>query len=292
MKILILKGDLPNDVSAAHKVFSDISTISTNKYEIAEYASLVFKMSNEAISITTSSDVDLTSFDVVYLRDFKGYREERHAIAMYLEANGVTYFNKDNASVQHITKLTQNMAFAVSNIPMASSVYGKLNTVEAVVLEEFGFPFIAKRIDSAKGKDNYLISSKTELDAIRAELSEGRFIFQEFIPNDSDYRVIVIGDAAGNVYHKVRPNDSKHQNNMAQGATVNEVAEPPDDIVRVAVEASHVLNRQISGVDVMRNTENDRLVILEVNDNSDNFHNNSDAPEIIALDRYLSGSPG
>ena len=53
-------------------------------------------------------------------------------------------------------------------------------------------------------------------------------MLQEYIPNDGDYRVLVLGEKVLGVMKRVSPNKEEFKNNYSAGGKV-EVADLPED---------------------------------------------------------------
>ena len=122
-----------------------------------------------------------------------------------------------------------------------------------------------KKRGASRGADNFLIESKQEL--IEAlEQNRRQFLVQRYVPNDGDLRVIVMNGEVVRVIKRHRVEGS-HLSNTSQGAKADiiDVSEMTPQIIDMSIKASYVCNREITGVDVMINTENGDPIILEVN---------------------------
>lgn len=288
-RILFLKGAKPNDKSGAYELSQLMDGIIESDVVVAAYADLTFTMNLVMQDITLPGGESITGFDAVYLRDFRDFEYERSACALLLRKSTTPFINSDTANFQHMSKLTQYFALSIAGVDVPSSVFGSLSVVEDKVVSDFGFPFIAKSISARNGNDNYLIRNKQELDGLREQIDDGKFVFQEFIENDKDYRVIVIGDKVGEVYERKRQEGSNsHVNNASAGGAVR-VADGYDPVVKeTALKAANAIGREIAGVDVMVSLDGRRTVVLEVNDNYQvqGFMDKNSA-DVKALAEYL-----
>jgi glutathione synthase/RimK-type ligase-like ATP-grasp enzyme len=288
--ILILRSNSDNKKSIAFKLHEDLAKVGTDNYTLRHYSEVTIK-------ITTSVEImigteNINDFDLVYLRDFRGYEPERNTIALYCKNNRIPYVNKDTGTFQHYTKLTQTVALALDNLPTPRSLYMSIASEKALdtICDTLGDRVIAKGISARKGEDNFLLKNRQELKAFLAENieSDNKFIFQSFVPNKWDFRVIIVGGTAAKTYKRERdPSSDKHQNNMAQGGAVFAVEKPDKKVIQLAEAAAISVNRQICGVDVLENSTDGSYVLLEINDNSDNFHVDPYSEEIIRLSSFL-----
>ena len=136
---------------------------------------------------------------------------------------------------------------------------------------EFDFPVIIKGSGGDRGTRVFKADSLEELEKLvrdlrKTETEEGkRYLLQEYIPNDGDYRVLVLGDKVLGVMKRSSQTKSEFRNNYSAGGKV-EVADLPDEIKRLAVKAAEVCGLAIAGVDVaFRDYDMNKPVIWEVN---------------------------
>jgi len=122
---------------------------------------------------------------------------------------------------------------------------------------------------------------------IRKNGKYNKYIFQEFISNDFDYRVVVANNKATSVCKRTRVED-KYRNNVALGATeefVN-VKDTPQGVIDIAVGASRALKLNWAGVDVVTDNNTNKNYVLEVNRRPGLTEKSS---EIVALYTYIKG---
>jgi glutathione synthase/RimK-type ligase-like ATP-grasp enzyme len=269
-QILILKGDKPNEQSEAYQTYTGLREIGTDTYSLASYSDLVFEISDETYKVYYEEDGarrDLADFDLVYIRDFRGYEPERNCVAHYLRARKKRFVNSDVGNFQYLSKLTQYAQFATHGVPIPRSVYGHGSKLEALVASNFELPVIVKAITANSGEDNYLVRTAEELKELAARVT-GKYIIQEFVPNERDFRVIVLEDEVKCVYSRERK-EGEHRNNVSQGGnkTYLDLAKFPEDHKQLAIKAAQLLSREICGVDLMVNSDTGKALILEANFN-------------------------
>lgn len=266
-RILILIGDKPADQSEGYKTLEGLQQLGRDDYTCARYRDVEFVLTSDGTRITISGS-DITEYDLVYIRDFHGYEPERNTIADYCKAKGISFVNADTAISQKISKLAQYAAFSFANVPFPKSVYAHASRIREAAEKELDYPMIVKSILAKSGNDNYLVKSRDEFDEILGSSKDVKFIAQEAIPNDGDYRVIVLGDKVSCVYRRVAQ-AGDHRNNISQGGDKQylDVATVSDEIKNSAVMAAQVVGRDICGVDVMTDTRTGEPIILEANFN-------------------------
>jgi RimK family alpha-L-glutamate ligase len=135
----------------------------------------------------------------------------------------------------------------------------------------FIFPIIIKGSGGDRGTrvfkaDNLEQLEKLVRDLRKSETEEGRrYMLQEFIPNDGDFRVLVLGEKVLGVMKRSSQSVAEFKNNYSAGGKV-ELAELPEEIKQLAIKAAKVCGLAVAGVDVVfRNNDLSQPIIWEVN---------------------------
>lgn len=135
----------------------------------------------------------------------------------------------------------------------------------------FNFPVIIKGSGGDRGTRVFKVNNLEEMEKLvrdlrRSETEEGkRYMLQEYISNNGDYRVLVLGKKVLGVMKRSSRSKEEFRNNYSAGGKV-EVADLPDEIKQLAVKAAKVCGLMVAGVDVaFRDNDLNRPVIWEVN---------------------------
>ena len=136
---------------------------------------------------------------------------------------------------------------------------------------QFNFPVIIKGSSGDRGTRVFKADNLEELEELvrnlrKSETEEGkRYMLQEYIENDGDYRILVLGKKVLGVMKRSSQSKDEFKNNYSVGGKV-EVADLPEEIKQLAVKAAEVCGLWVAGVDVaFRNFDKSRPVIWEVN---------------------------
>ncbi len=139
------------------------------------------------------------------------------------------------------------------------------------IADPFDFPVILKGSGGDRGTRVFKANNLEELEKLvrdlrKSETEEGRrYMLQEYIENDGDFRVLVLGEKVLGVMKRTSQSKNEFRNNYSAGGTV-EVADLPEDIKKLAVKAAKVCGLSVAGVDVaFRNYDLKKPVIWEVN---------------------------
>jgi glutathione synthase/RimK-type ligase-like ATP-grasp enzyme len=91
-------------------------------------------------------------------------------------------------------------------------------------------------------------------------------LIQDFVPNDGDYRVLVMGGEVKLVIHR-KSNDDGHLNNTSKGGSANiiDIKDVPQVVLDESIKISELLKREITGVDMIQHKDTGEFFMLEVN---------------------------
>jgi glutathione synthase/RimK-type ligase-like ATP-grasp enzyme len=220
----------------------------------------------EFVIVDTRHGKDLADYDAVLIRGkgFRNYFDVVRAISRYCTLHNVPIIN-DYKGFRDSSKLAQALQFFELDIPVAKTVY----VTEAVLSQKvplgFDFPCIMKATFGAHGNDNYLVKDMAEAKKIASEDESKKFVMQRFVPNDNDYRVLVVGDETLVISRAASENS--HLNNTSQGGSA-ELAHTetlPEWVLQASIKVSRHLDMTFAGVDVLADKNTGDFFFLEVN---------------------------
>lgn len=258
-------------------LFKLLSNTALNKYPNLQLHrgslnDLHIQIIDNKLSITESlTGRPLESFDLVYFELWYKAQQQALAAARLLKRAGIPFFSQEVHEIIPMTKVGELAVLADNGIPIPNTFISSRREVKKLFKKNppLSFPLIVKAADGYGGKNNYLVPDYATLVTILDENKELQFVIQEFIPNDCDYRCLVIGGEISLVLMRSRGDSSdSHLNNTSTGAVGKVVPlETLSENAREAVlKAAEVLNRyEFAGVDLMINKETGRPYILEVN---------------------------
>lgn len=267
--------------------------------DLVSYNNVCFETETGKISLRGK---DVNDYDVLFFRTTGKHWEEVDLIINSIKREGVAVvdplvrFGKPS----YACKAWQMLKLKEAGIDVPKSVYGSLwylyevmarndksgkrvfSTGQAArqaqnqekILEgeyQFSFPIILKGSGGDRGTRVYKADDLKQLEKLvrklrTSETKEGkRYMIQEYIENDGDYRVLVLGEKVLGVMKRASANKKEFRNNYSAGGTVV-VADLPEEIKQLAVKAAKVCGLAVAGVDVaFRNFDMKKPVIWEVN---------------------------
>jgi glutathione synthase/RimK-type ligase-like ATP-grasp enzyme len=208
----------------------------------------------------------LESFDSIWLSSFWSSRAIAYTIKLYLESKNIHHSHVEKNS----SKLTDQMAFALAGLPVPDTYFygGPTNPALVEKIEKhLTYPLIIKDNKGSMGRHSFLVHSREELTKCLFKLpTHKKFQFQEFIPNDYDWGVMVVhGQVISG--EKSFGQGKDFRNNACNGA--KEVFVPvkdiPQDIKDLAIQASATLGLKWSRADIIIDKRDNSPHLLEVN---------------------------
>ncbi len=226
---------------------------------------------SELTVVNTRNGEDLRNYDGLFLLAWFKWRKHEEAalaISLYAQAHGIKTLNSEALHNRSRGKLSQCVMAALNSVATTSFVmiidHGKIPGLIAKSTLEY--PMIVKSITGSRGTQNYLVQDATALDAALAQMPTKAVIVQTFVPNQGDYRLLVMGDAVKLVIHR-RTQSESHLNNTSQGglAVLVEPETLPAAMLADSVRMSKMLNREITGVDMIVDDRTGQYYFLEAN---------------------------
>lgn len=263
------------------------------EYSYAFYDDLIhIVVPDDAKIVDSKSGIDLADYDIVYHRRWGGAQEAAMSCSIYLSKKDIPFIDQEAYGVGSLNKLTQHWRFWENKLPHPRTLCFPRNhrfKEAAKMMEKYKvyFPVIAKSTEGTRGEDNFLISKAAELKKLLKD-AKTSFLIQEYIPNDGDYRVI-IGEGKVLLTIERKALAHKHLNNISQGgnAQVVDSRRLSRGVVRDIKKAAHIMQRSLSGVDIMFHSQTKQHYLLEVNRSPQIEDSSFETEKARAVSEYL-----
>jgi glutathione synthase/RimK-type ligase-like ATP-grasp enzyme len=192
------------------------------------------------------------------------YRDVAYSIALFLESNGIPYWNSEMGTQRSISKLSTMMLLALNNVSIPKTYFSlSLDNILGIT----AMPYIAKAAAASRGESNFLISSDADIEKLRS--ADAFFIVQPFVENDHDLRIICFNGVPSLVLKRARAKDADtHLNNTSQGAQATwlGLSEVDSRILTLSEKICKITNREMAGIDFIADASSDLgYSCLEVN---------------------------
>lgn len=244
-----------------------------NEYSYGVYESLFFNYDGTTMTVT-AGDYDLADYDVIFMTSwFKSriYEDTALAASLYAASHGVKVVNGEVLSTRSRSKLSQYVHAVLNDISITPFMFciDEAEFCRRIKQWRGGYPVIAKGVFASRGKDNYKLDSQEQLASTLSSSDESDgpwYIVQSFVPNEGDYRVIVMGDTVELVIHR-RAEGGSHLNNASQGgdAILVPVADLPAGMADECVHLARAIKREVTGVDMICDSRTGKYYLLEIN---------------------------
>lgn len=215
-------------------------------------------------------DQDLSDVDLVYFRDIRKYVEEKNLIAIYFKNRGIKVIDRRLTQTAANSKIGTAIDMLTYGLPYPKtySNFNILNLSSEKQKSYFEFlvqnlwpKFIMKPIDGRHGKWVYLVDNLN--DFIKNHDAGVMFMYQGFVENDGDLRIIVVwGKCIGAILRKWK--DGSFINNVAMWGEFRTYELTPE-LEQIAIKAAEVLSIDVAGVDIILDKNDGAPYILEVN---------------------------
>jgi RimK family alpha-L-glutamate ligase len=142
----------------------------------------------------------------------------------------------------------------------------KKEVLDALEVGILKYPFIQKPNLGSKGEGVVLIRNESDLTNQSSELKIKEQVYQNFIKNNGDYRILMLGGKALGVMRRIAA-DGSFLNNISRGGTAEKVEDEEiiKEVTSIARTVAATLDLTFCGVDVIRNEETGEFHFLEVN---------------------------
>lgn len=240
-------------------------------YKPATFEELAFVYDGQNLTVFLADGTDIASFDLIFMFGWfktKLLEDIAHSVAVYAHFKNVPFLNTETLHERSKSKLSQYVTAVVAGVPVVPFIVSSTSSsLEQFANESvFSGELIVKAIMGSRGDDNYKVSSFQDALKIIRQRPETPFVIQEFVPNDGDLRVIVVGDEVGLIISR-KSAPGSHLNNTSKGGQANLLnqADVADDILKDSIKMAKALRREVSGIDMIIHSKTGQHYLLEAN---------------------------
>ena len=263
-KVLILTAGA--DKNQSYSNLARTASDGNTKVEVCSYQDLAFYLDGDKTAVTrfsTGEDIREFSKLLVLSTPDHAYNYIFSALSCYCRKYGVTMMDDTFTNISG--KLYELWRFWENDIPVAKTIFGPKD----FMIDKFqtlGGPGILKSVHGTKGKDSYLINSKADLEEALAETGGEHFVLQNFVPNDGDWRIILINfEPKLAIYRSSHGKDFRNNTSLGGDATLIPLEKVDARAIELSVAAAKSLNIKIAGADIIADKNTGEYTVLEVN---------------------------
>lgn len=233
----------------------------------------------------------LEKYTTIFFRKVGNNRNLAFILSNIAKKNNLFFIDKLYQNTNEPSKLKQTAALALNNIPVPKTYFSSIYTKKSVENAQrfLGLPLVIKVSKSKKGLGVFLAKTIKEAIEIIQKNIQGEIIIQKFIPNDFDYRILVLGNSIGCIIKRERPDKrNEFRNNVYLGATEKflNLSKVSSLLKKTSLRAAKIANIQVAGVDIVVGQDGQPYV-FEVNRSPAFTFNEKISNELNSLTEYL-----
>lgn len=292
---------LVDQINSKKKAFADYiakQIPNTANVEITTFSDLIYEVAGKNISVKVdSSGKDITSYDLIYFRRAGDkFAVSAGNLALCLKHLGVKFFDTAFGNIGPLgNKRTSYLRLSIAGLPTIPSFYcdpSKVAKYEKYIAKKLGLPLVAKELSTQRGKGVFLIKSIRDFSKLPKKREDGRtkkFLFQKYLENNEEYRILVLKNSVGVFESKIRTNPKEFRSNVALGAREEflDIDKIPKKMKEIALSAAKALDIQIAGVDILVDRKG-KYWLLEANRGPGLTYDTKVSPELLNLATFFA----
>lgn len=125
------------------------------------------------------------------------------------------------------------------------------------------FPIIQKPLDGRRGENIHLHQTPHSISHIQ---NIGDFVFQPYIFNTGDFRIIVVNRRVVGMMKRRAP-EGEFLNNVSRGGITSTITDPTETetLAYIAKEVIRAIPLHVAGIDIIQDTQTGKYHFLEIN---------------------------
>ena len=239
-------------------------------------------------------DHNAKEFDIIYFRRVgHEYFRLAAALALCIKNLGIKFFDTALSDIGPAgNKFISFLRLYFSGLPVIiPTFFCPKETIMQKYKEmckEIGLPLVFKHLHLQRGSGVFLIKEASQIPEILEKFPAGSFMFQKFINNVHEYRILALNGKIGAFEEKIKTDKNEFRSNVHLGAMEKffDVDSIPADIKEISIKAAKVLGIEVAGVDVVVD-ENNKAWLIEVNRGPGLTYDEKISPEIKNFAKFL-----
>lgn len=258
----------------------------SNKKALQKILEIARKMNVYAELITEDDRTRLVEFDALFIRTTTSLNHYTFHLSQRAAQNEMAVIDDPLSIIRCTNKVYLNELLEKEKIPTPSSmlIFRSNNNSFEEISNKLGTPFILKIPDGSFSHGIKKITNEGDLIAAFSILFEKSAILlaQEFIPTEFDWRIGVLNGeplfackyymAKGHWQIYLHNNNGKSKEGLVDTIPMYKV---PPQVLKTALKATSLIGKGLYGVDLK--VVNNKVVVIEVNDNPSIDHGLEDA---------------
>ena len=233
----------------------------------------------------------ILDYKMIYFRKVGTCRNVAFILSNLAKKRNIPFLDQFYPYTSTRGKLIQMFLLASRKLPIPKTYHSLVYNNKKIknATSYLKLPLVVKATNFGGGRMVYLVKNKKEIKRIIKKHPDTEFILQEFIKNNFDYRIMVLGGTASVAEKRIRTRKKEFRNNACVGGKeiFLDVKDIPRKIIDLAIQAAKVTDVQIAGVDIVRDPHG-KDYIFEVNPAPSLSLNVEGSYELDELVKYLT----
>lgn len=290
-KILVL---VDSKSSSKKKLVRYLNSNSKNKYKafLFSFQDLYFDIKSGKTKIKVKN-IDITNFDLVFVRRAGKYVRFMGAISKYLDYKKIKFVDPAFREIgMSMDKASSALRLAIKRIAVPHTIFCFKESVvlnKKKIIKALGFPIIAKAILSQRNQNIFILKSEKDFNELLRK-SKKEFIFQKFIDIEKEYRFLILGEKVCVLEQKFKRNYEKikvEYQDLTGPSVFLELDCATQNANKIALKSAAILGLDIAGVDLAIEKVTNKNYIIEVNKGPGIEPDARTSPELKAFSDYL-----
>lgn len=234
------------------------------------YNKIKIYLPNEGKPLLYVNGVEIEEYSFIYFLGWGKSPEIACSISRILKQRGISFADKSTYGNTYGGKILDMTMAKENEISIPDTIYLSKELLKDSYEEiklALGPVFVLKENWGRKGEQVWLIKSKEKFQEILKSETNGIFIFQKFIPNNFDYRIVTFNYEVKASFKRIRGANEEFRNNVAIGATREniDIKSLENDVIEMSEKISRVASREVAGIDIIKSIENNKYYFIELN---------------------------
>jgi RimK family alpha-L-glutamate ligase len=214
--------------------------------------------------VVLARGIPLDKFKFVLIGAIHDNTDMYACIQAYLKANKIKSLSYGSPP-EIENKLFQTTVMQVNKIAQIETVIARADQVTAAqLIKKLKLPIVSKIIDGSQGKGIEKHEKKADLEKFLKKGFEEMFIFQEFVPNEGDYRAFYLKDKLIYVIKRTSQDKKEFRHNVSLGGK-QEYTELPAEAKQLSDQVRRAMGFDVTGVDLIQNSKTGKWYVMEIN---------------------------
>jgi ribosomal protein S6--L-glutamate ligase len=208
----------------------------------------------------------LSQFDIFYFRNVGDKNEALPLLLEYGKEKNIPivddYLSRLGGAMRK--KKSSEAAFLLKDgVDYAKTFYAGSTVRLREVIKRWQKPVVVKATDGRHGTSTFLIKKDVDLDRALLGREGSQFLIQEYLPNDGDYRLFLVGYKLIAGFKRQKKEDKLILNRSLGPSVLLEKI--PEDVKVLAEKATRIIGVEVAGIDAVIDERTKKPAIIEVN---------------------------